>query len=167
MKKSNEHNEFLKGKSKGMSFTQHHQDELGMDVPKDFFASSKQNILDLVKEEVSQDNAPNKVTKVFYLRRSFQIAASIAALVVLTVWFQVSNSDSEIYVASDDTLIESLFVTDDSMNDFVDGLLVSEVVEGAEKSEQELENIFINSLFVEDTLLESYTNKSLVDHIIL
>ena len=161
MKSSEKNNSFLKGKSKADSFSQHHQKELGLDIPDNYFTTSKNAILDLVMEKKQE-------TPVFYLRRSFQVAASIAALIFLTIIFQFnSNDDSEIFVASDDVLIESLFVEDNSVNDFLDDVLVSDVVIEAEKSEQELENVLINSLFVEDTLVEDYTKKSLLDNVVL
>ena len=138
--------------------SQHHKDKLGMDIPDGYFTSSKQSILDLVKEE-------KKKVPVFYLRRSFQIAASIALLVSLLVWTQFPTS-TDIEIASNDPLIESLFVEDDSMNDFVEELLVEEVLEEAGK-EKEMETILTNSLFVEDSLIDTYTEKSLLDNIIL
>ena len=148
--------EFLKEKIGSTS--EHHKQYLGMDVPEGYFKSSKQSILDLVKEE-------KKETPVFYLRRSFQVAASITLLVVLTAWFQFSSSDS-LEIASNDILIESLFIEDDNMNDFVEEILVSEVVEEAGK-EKEMENVLMNSLFVEDSLLDNYTQDALLDNIIL
>ena len=160
MEKEKHTNPLLK-KAKATA-SEHHKEYLGMEVPEDYFKTSKSNILDVVGAEV-------KETPVFYLRRSFQVAASITLLVALTIWFQFRGNSvaDETEIASDDTLIESLFVEEESMNDFVEGVLVSEVMEGAEKSEQELENIFMNSLFVEDSLLDNYTKESLIDNIIL
>lgn len=148
--------EFLKEKMGSTS--EHHKQYLGMDVPEGYFKSSKQSILDLVKEEKNE-------TPVFYLRRSFQVAASITLLVALTVWFQFSSPDS-LEIASNDILIESLFVEDDNMNDFVEEILVSEVVEEAGK-EKEMENVLMNSLFLEDSLLDNYMQDALLDNIIL
>ena len=142
--------------------TRQHKKHLGMDVPEGYFASSKQSILDMVKEETSEV----KETKVFYLRRSFQVAASIAILMALVIGFQFSNTTEEFEIASNDPLIESLFVEDGSMNDFVEELLVSEVVEEAGK-EKEMEDVLMNSLFVEDSLVEDYTKEALLDNIIL
>lgn len=150
---------FLKDKIGTTS--EHHKAYLGMEVPEGYFASSKQSILDMVSKE-------KKETPVFYLRRSFQVAASITLLIALTIWFQFGGeSTGNFEVASDDILIESLFVDDTDMNAFVEDVLVSEVMLEAEKSEQELENIFMNSLFVEDSLIDSYTKETLIDNIIL
>ena len=153
----NRKEEFLKEKTGSSS--QHHKAYLGMDVPEGYFTSSKQSILDLVKEE-------KKETPVFYLRRSFQVAASITLLVVLAISFQFSNSATTKDIAYDDLLIESLFVEDDNMNDFVEGILVSDEVEEAGKG-KEMEDFLINSLFVDDSSLEDYTNDSLLDNVIL
>ena len=155
--------EFLKEKSGSSS--QHHKEYLGMDVPEGYFKSSKQSILDLVQEETRLEDSGKKETPVFYFRRSFQVAASIALLVALVIGFQFSDSTST-EIASDDLLIESLFVEDDSMNDFVEGILVSDVVEEAGKG-KDMEDFLVNSLFVDDSLLEDYTNESLLDNIIL
>ncbi len=149
--------------------SQQHKDELGMEVPEGYFAASKQSILDLVKEEKKarphRTERLGKEVPVFYLRRSFQMAASIALLVALVVWTQYPVA-TDFEIASDDTLIESLFVDDESMNDFVEDLLVSEVVEEAGK-EKDMETVLMNSLFVEDSLLDDYAEKSLLDNIIL
>jgi hypothetical protein len=143
------------------SRSERHKEYLGMEVPEGYFSTSKQSILDLVKEEDSSKNE----TKIFYLRRSFQIAATIALLISVTVWIQFSQSE-ELEIASNDVLIESLFVDEENLESFTEEILVSEVVEEAGK-EQELENVLMNSLFVEDSLIDNYTEKSIVDHIIL
>jgi len=160
----NRKEEFLKEKTGGSS--QHHKEYLGMEVPEGYFASSKQSILDLVKEDTRLEDSGKKETPVFYLRRSFQVAASITLLVALAIGFQFSNSSTVEEIASDDLLIESLFVEDDSMNDFLEGVLVSDVLEEAGKG-KEMEDFLMNSLFVDDSLLEDYTNESLLDNIIL
>lgn len=151
---------FLKEKG-AVSSSERHKEYLGMDIPEDYFRNSKANILDLVSEK--------ETIPVFYLRKSFQVAASITLLVVLSISILFSKDSSIDYfeVASDDTLFESLFIEDGNMNEFVEGVLVSEILVEAETSEQKLENIFINSLFVEDSLLDSYTKKSILDNIIL
>ena len=162
---------FLKDRKGGTS--NHHKEYLGMDIPDNYFADSKASIMDLVSEEKTRphqvERSSKKEVPVFYLRRSFQIAASITLLIALTIGYQfLQTSESATFeVASDDVLIESLFVEEGSMNDFVESILVSEVVIEAEKSEQDLENIFINSLFVEDSLIDDYTKKSFMDNIIL
>lgn len=152
--------EFLKDKIGSPS--DHHKEYLGMEIPKDYFSSSKATILDLVSKE-------KKETPIFYLRRSFQVAASITLLISIAVWTLFSNPSESAMpeIASDDILIESLFVEDGDMNQFISDVVVEEIMVEAEKAEQDLENMFINSLFVEDSLIDGYTKKSLIDNIIL
>tara|TARA_R110001632_G_scaffold198615_2_gene320934 strand:+ start:11 stop:529 length:519 start_codon:yes stop_codon:yes gene_type:complete len=154
---------FLKEKGQ-VSTSSHHKEYLGMDVPKDYFKNSKANILDLIAEKEVK-----KVVPMFYVRRPFQVAASLVILIGLSIILRLSNSDAieDISIASNDILIESLFIEDTDMNQFVNDIVVNEIMMEAEVSEQKLENIFINSLFVEDSLIDSYTNKSLLDNIIL
>jgi hypothetical protein len=45
--------------------------------------------------------------------------------------------------------------------------VVNEIIIKAEVYEKKLENIFINSLFIEDSLIDSYTNNNLLDNMIL
>ncbi len=149
-----------------------HKEYLGMDIPEDYFMNSKQSILDIVSREKTRpyrtERSGVEETPVFYLRRSFQVAASITLLIILSISFFLNKPVTEnIELASDDTLIESLFVEDTNMNQFLEDVLVSEIVVEAEKSEQNLENVFMNSLFVEDSLLDNYTKESVIDNIIL
>lgn len=152
---------FLRDKKEGRTVSNHHKEYLGMDVPEDYFVQSKQSILDLVSKE-------KKETPVLYLRRPFQVAASTALLIALTIWYQMNSTISpSLEIASNDVLIESLFVEDTDMNEFVDAILVSEIVVEAEKSEQDLENVFINSLFINDSLVDDYAKESLLDNVVL
>lgn len=151
---------FLKEKGE-VSTSEHHKEYLGMGIPENYFKNSKANILDLVSEK--------KTTQVFYLRRPFQIAASLVILVALSIAILVPsiNPTDDVFIASDDVLIESLLVDDESISEFMNDVLVSEIVVEAEVSEQNLENILMNSLFVEDSLVDGYTKESLLDNIIL
>jgi len=163
--------EFLKNKIGSPS--DHHKEYLGMEIPEDYFNNSKANILDLVSKEKTYryqtERSGEEETPVFYLRRSFQVAASITLLISIAVWTLFSNPSEGTMpeIASDDILIESLFVEDIDMNQFISDVVVEEIMVEAEKSEQNLENMFINSLFVEDSLIDSYTKKSLIDNVIL
>ena len=165
MKKSEEHNNqnsnnFLKEKET-ISASDHHKEYLGMDVPEDYFQTSKANILDAISKK--------KQAPVFYLRRPFQIAASLTILVCLSIVIRMSSVEdlNDFEIASNDILIESLFVEDTDMNAFVNDIVMTEIVVEAEMSEQDLENILMNSLFVDDSLLDDYTKKSVLDNIIL
>jgi hypothetical protein len=147
-----------------VSASTHHKEYLGMDVPKDYFKNSKAAILELITEKEVK-----KIVPVFYLRRSFQVAASLVVLVGLSIVLRLSNSDTinDISIASNDLLIESLFIEETDMNQFANDIVVNEIIIKAEVYEQKLENIFINSLFIEDSLIDSYTNNNLLDNMIL
>ncbi|MDT7832834.1 hypothetical protein RQM59_10620 [Flavobacteriaceae bacterium S356] len=170
-KKENIHNNssakgsFLDRNYANGNVSEHHKELLGTDIPEGYFKNSKQRILDLVKED-----APKK-QKVVLLRPRFKyaIAASVAILVSLTIWFQSSSGldSSELNELADDALINSLFVEDTDMEAFTNDILVSEVMVKAEISEQSLENVFMNSLFVEDSLVDDYMGKSLLENVIL
>ncbi len=147
------------------SSTQQHKDMLGADIPQGYFKSSKERILDLVKEEAPKQQ---KVVKL-QPRWRYAVAASIALLLSLTIWFQSTNSvdNSELNELADDALINSLFVEDTEIDAFANDILVSEVMVKAELSEQNIENVFMNSLFVEDSLVDDYMGKSLLENVIL
>ena len=99
-------NPFLQEKSKSTTTSNHHKEYLGMELPDDYFASSKNAILNLVSEEKKKKTRP-----VFYLQRTYQVAASVAALIIFTVWFQLKGVGElePLEIASDDILIESQF----------------------------------------------------------
>jgi hypothetical protein len=146
--------------------SEHHKELLGTDIPEGYFKSSKQRILDAVKEEVPQEK---KVIRL-HPKYTYAIAASIALLLSVTVWFQIGTAtldESTLNELADDTLMNSLFVEDAALDDFTNTVLVSEVMVKAEISEQNIENVFMNSLFVEDSLIDNYLGKSLLENIVL
>lgn len=147
------------------SSSKQHKEMLGTDIPEGYFKSSKKRILDLVQEETP------KKQKLIILQPRFKyaIAASIAILLALTIWIQNIDgvNTSELNELADDALINSLLIEDTDMDAFADDILVSEVMVKAEISEQNLENVFMNSLFVEDSLIDNYMGKSLLENIIL
>lgn len=145
--------------------TEHHEKLLGAKVPEDYFKASKRSIMEAVKqEEVSQP-------KVIKLRPRYRyaVAASVAVLISLAIWFQSTGSISpnELNELADDALLNSLLVDDANISSFTDNILVDEVLVKAEISEQNIENVFINSLFVEDSLLDDYMGNSLLENVIL
>ena len=164
-KHSNAKGSFLDRNYATENVSEHHKELLGTDIPEGYFKNSKQQILDLVKED-----APKK-QKVVVLRPRFKyaVAASVAILLSVTIWFQSSGGleSSELNELADDALLNSLFVEDTDMDTFTNDILVSEVMVKAEISEQSLENVFMNSLFVEDSLVDDYMGKSLLENVIL
>ena len=158
------------------NITKLHKEKLGMDIPEDFFSKSKEDILNKVikLEEPKQ--------KVFWLKPIFAypIAASIILGITLTFWLQnnnptVKNDITNIEEVTEfnseflesDFLVTSLIIPEGQIQDYLDQYIVSTIIIKAELSEQELENIFINSLFIEDSLLDNYVNESLIENLII
>lgn len=161
-------------KNTNKDLTKLHKEKLGMDIPEDFFAKSKADILDSIPkiEEPKQT--------VFWLKPiiAYPIAASIVFLLGLTFWLQNDTTTIEqkitnfekmnsMDINSDNFLVTSLFVEDDKIDQFMDDFIMEEIIVDAELSEQQLENIFINSLFVEDSLINYYIDKNLIENIVL
>jgi hypothetical protein len=153
-----------------------HKEKLGMDIPEDYFAKSKAAILN----KVIKTEEPKQT--VFWLKPliAYPIAASIILALTLTIWMHNESKPNQIKITNtkdkqifnsdfleDDFLVSSLMVPDAEMNHFLDSYLLNNVVIEAEKSEQELENIFMNSILIEDSLIDSYIDKSLIENIVL
>lgn len=146
-----------------------HREYLGLDVPENYFASSKQSILNKIKV----DNQPEQ-GKVIRMNSRIQywVAASVAALLLFNLWlFNFSNSDTdqnfELLTTSENVLLNSLLLDEAQFESYSDHVLINEVVIKAELTEQKLDQFFINSLFVEDSLLENYTNDKFIETLIL
>lgn len=167
MKKSNQHKKDI---------TKLHKDKLGMDIPEGFFTKSKENILSkVIKTEVPKQT-------VFWLRPIiyYPIAASIMLAIAVSFWMKndITKNDNQITntedlqilnsdFIDDDFLIVSLMVPDSQMNTYLDSYIINNLVMEAEKSEQQLENIFLNSVLIEDSLINSFLDKSLFENIVL
>ena len=167
MKNSNQHKEDI---------SRLHKDRLGMEVPEDFFAKSKANILNsVIKPEKT-------IQSVFWLKPmiAYPMAASIILAIAITFWMQnnntirneqITNTENIEILNSDilhsDFLISSLMVSEHEMDEYLDSYILNKVVFEAELSEQQLENIFINSVLLEDSLISDYIDKSLIENIVL
>ncbi|SEQ12722.1 hypothetical protein SAMN05421824_1234 [Hyunsoonleella jejuensis] len=153
-----------------------HKEKLGMDIPDNFFAKSKKNILN----KIIQEEQPRQT--IFWLRPiiAYPIAASIVLAITLTLWMQnkdtvnteqITNTKTIKTINPDilngDFLTSSLLISDSEMNTYLNSYLVTNVIIEAELSQQQLENIFINSVFIEDSLINNYLDKSLIENIVL
>jgi len=167
MKTTNQQNE---------NITNRHKDELGMDIPENFFSKSKEDILN----KVITNETPKQ--KVFWLKPliAYPIAASIVLAIALTFWTQTNNENSTNDITNieeapqfnpdlleGDFLVTSLIIPEGQIEDYLDHYIANNIILEAELSEQQLENIFINSLFVEDSLLNNYINESLIENLII
>ena len=72
----------------------------------------------------------------------------------------------EFYELDGETLLGSLWVSEDNIEAFADNYIIQEVLVVAEQSEREMEDIFMNSLLIEDSLLDSFMDENWVDKVI-
>lgn len=178
MKKSTENNNnqsFLKEGLKG-DISKHHKKYLGTDIPEGYFVKSKMSILDKIKEEHVTEEVISKKGKLFWMQPQFKYiaAASLVFILSLTVWLQNSSNQNDLDIInietlafSEDVLINSLLIEESEVDAFEDATLFNEVLVKAELSEQKLDNLILDSLFVEDTLLDDYINEGMFETIIL
>lgn len=178
MKKSTENNNnqsFLKEGLKG-DISKHHKKYLGTDIPEGYFVKSKMSILDKIKEEHVTEDVISKKGKLFWMQPQFKYiaAASLVFILSLTVWLQNSSNQNDLDIInietlafSEDVLINSLLIEESEVDAFEDATLFNEVLVKAELSEQKLDNLILDSLFVEDTLLDDYINEGMFETIIL
>lgn len=123
-----------------------HNEELGLSVPKDYFKTSKNRILEEIE---SQKEVSNKPTKKRFIWLS--IAASITVLFTLTIFnktifntFENSNialdtlkqlkedqltEENLVLLNSEDITLTSLFVEDSELDDFIDSQVLEEIIE--------------------------------------
>lgn len=120
-----------------------HGKELGLQVPKDYFSNSKNDILNQVS---------NSKVKVLYSRRNFllPIAAAVALIVTLTVFkpsvfssfknvpaivsdtinkIKTNNlADENNLFTVEDVSVAALFVEDDQIDEFVNDYVIEDVI---------------------------------------
>lgn len=151
-----------------------HKEMLGMDVPENYFANSRANIMKKVS------GSAGTTQKVFYMRPAFRYA--IAAMVVLLIGLGISltllsDSNPEVPIsnmenlelaqmADEDIIITSLLVDDENLDVFLDQYLLDGVLVKAELNEQEFDDVFMNSLLVKDSLLDTYIDDHFIEDII-
>ena len=58
-------------------------------------------------------------------------------------------------------------ISDTEMDNYLDRYILNKIVIETELYEQQLENIFINSVLIEDSLINNYIDKSLIENIVL
>jgi hypothetical protein len=101
-------------------------------------------------------------------------AASVVFLLSLTIWLQNVKSNTEesqvnveLLSFNEDVLLDALLIDDTQMNAFAEATLINEVVIKAELSEQNLDNLILDSMISEDSLLDDYLGNELIENIIL
>lgn len=112
-----------------------HVDELGLNIPEDYFSESKNELLAKITASKKKTLVPFTRNKVVWLA-----AASLAFILVLNLFKSTVNSDID----------EIPAVVSDTIEILKDNNLVNEFFESEEK------DILISSLFIEDTELDEF-----------
>tara|TARA_B110000977_G_scaffold179230_1_gene237634 strand:+ start:73 stop:609 length:537 start_codon:yes stop_codon:yes gene_type:complete len=172
--KSNKQN-FLEEGFKGDIF-KHHKKYLGTDIPEGYFEKSKSLILNKIKENIKIE-VPKKAKKqlVFWMRPQFKFmaAASLVFIFGISIWLQnatkkeVYKTNFELLSFNEDYLMNSLLVDDAEFEAFADATLIHEIVIKAEVSERKIDALFLDSLLLEDSLIDNYTSDFFLEVIIL
>jgi hypothetical protein len=153
-----------------------HAKFLGTSLPEEYFVKSKIAILAKIKHEAQVDSEKNKKQFVFWLRPNskYMAVASLVFIIGFAMWFQnrnttasFSNTNVERHFFTNDNLLNSLLIDDSEFEAFADATLIYEIVIKAERFERKIDQFFLNSLFLEDALLEDYTGEMFIETIIL
>jgi hypothetical protein len=153
-----------------------HTAYLGTTVPEGYFSKSKISIVDKIKSEIEANTIKGKKQVVFWMRPNIKYlaAASLVFIFGLTIWLQNTNqkdnfskTNSNMLSFSEDHLINSLFVDDSEFEAFANATLINEIIIKAELSERKIDDLFLNYLFIEDSLVDYYTDKNFIETIVL
>jgi len=146
--------------SKEKNIDKMHKEDLGFEIPEDYFSKSKTEIL----SKVTAKKEPKVIS--FYKNKVVWFAAAgIALIFALTVFKQQliptmkvipaivqdslnSNENMDLafnYFFEDDILLASLFVSDDKVATFVNNAFIKEVVE-----DEYLDNYIVDQLIEDD-----------------
>ena len=159
-----------------IDISKHHSSYLGITVPEVYFEKSKVSILERVKSEEKNSKALEKKQLIFRIspKTKYAAVASFVFLFGLAVWLQnrfkkhaLPNINMEMLSFTKDNLINSILVNDADFEAFADATLLNEIILKAESAERKMDNFFINSLFIEDSLMDIYTSESFIETIIL
>ena len=101
-------------------------------------------------------------------------AASLVFILSLTVWLQNINNQNdfntfnlESYALEDDVLVASLLVDEAELNALAEATLFTEVLVKAEVKEQRMDDLILNSLILDDSLLDNYIDFELIETVVL
>jgi len=103
-----------------MNTQKKHQKDLGLEVPKDYFASSRKVIL--------EQTVHQKRGKVISFQKKISIwsaVAVVAILFTLAIYNPIENSNT---LEVDDVLIASLFTEEDNVDVFLDNFVNDELL---------------------------------------
>jgi len=164
---------YLKKDSDKKTLAQEHKDYLGLDIPKDYFINSKKNIL----KNISKAEGEVKPIRQFKSAYFYPIAASLLLALGLTFWIQDNKSVTPIEFnkmkmtqfspENNESLVASLFVDESDMDNFLDAYVMNEIILETAIEEYNLDAIFINSFFVEDSLIDKYFDENIIESMLL
>ncbi|APZ44875.1 hypothetical protein BW723_00600 [Polaribacter reichenbachii] len=139
MEKSTENNNKPNFLKEGLQgdISKHHKEYLGTTIPKDYFAQSKISILDKIKEEARLEEEPKK-QMVFYLQPQFKYIAAATLVFILSLTVWLQNSNNANVII--ETNLEELTFSDD---------------------------VLINSLLIEDSEIDAFTDATLFNEIVV
>lgn len=141
MEQSNQHKgetKFLEGVL-SKDVTKRHSKYLGTEIPEGYFATSKLSILEKIQQETAQEAAilPKKQA-FFWLRPQFKFAIAASIVCFIAMTIWLQNTHPS----------ENEIINDFELMAFTDEVL-------------------INSLLIEDSQIEDYTNITLMNEIVL
>lgn len=129
-----------------------HTEELGLQVPEDYFSKSKANIL-------SQTSSKKRGRLIMFSRKTIVWSTTVAALLLITITifkpdefsstntitnivsdtvsaFQNENAiNNDVVISTEDVLLASLFVEESHVNEYVDNYIKEEIINHVTSSE--------------------------------
>jgi hypothetical protein len=140
MEKSTENNNnknFLKEGLKG-DISKHHKQYLGTEIPEGYFAKSKISILEKIKEETISETASEKKNIVFWMKPRFKFAVAASLAFMLSLTIWLKKSNKTKII--NESNFELLAFSDD---------------------------VLLESLLIEDSDFEAFTEATLFNEILL
>jgi hypothetical protein len=140
MEKSTENNNkqnFLKEDFKG-DISKHHIEYLGTAIPESYFAKSKLSILDKIKSAERAEEVKPKKQLVFWMQPQFKYIAAASLIFILSLTVWLQNLN-----------------TTDAVNEPDFELLAFS------------DNVLVNSLFLEDSEVDSFTEATLFNEVLV
>lgn len=141
-------------------YSKKHKDELGLNIPKNYFETSKAHILNQIKEENT-----SKETRVFNLKR-ISLYTAVAASLMIFIGFMFFKKNTHevvpktILVKSDfefsdnDTPLNMLFINNENIDNYIDVLLEDITLADIENNDNVIENNILELLFENDSLID-------------
>ncbi|SEC17678.1 hypothetical protein SAMN04489761_2298 [Tenacibaculum sp. MAR_2009_124] len=115
-----QNNNFIHRKTFDVSSEKKHKEDLGLEIPKDYFAKSKKSILD---QTVNESKG-----KVINLSRRVYLWSSVAVIALLLGFTFFNPFKGDILTPERDILIATVMVDDDEVDDLLDEFVNDELL---------------------------------------